>query len=114
MLNRVQHDKKKCVIPNLFRDLEFGNYNKLIAFALVYCVKNPFALIVIPSLTKPALYLIRGNTVFLSWIPAFAGMTFRSYPFPVIGQAKRGNCLREVLPCGARRVGDFLKHKPKE
>jgi len=36
MLKRVQHDKKKCVIPNLFRNLEFGNDNKSIAFALVY------------------------------------------------------------------------------
>jgi hypothetical protein len=35
MLKRVQHDKKKCVIPNLFRNLEFGNYNKSIASALV-------------------------------------------------------------------------------
>jgi hypothetical protein len=35
MLKRVQHDKKKYVIPNLFRNLEFGNNNKLIAFVLV-------------------------------------------------------------------------------
>ena len=35
MLKRVQHDKKKCVIPNLFRNLEFGNDKKLIAFASV-------------------------------------------------------------------------------
>jgi hypothetical protein len=35
MLKRVQHDKKKSVIPNLFRNLEFGNDNKLIAFVLV-------------------------------------------------------------------------------
>ena len=36
MLKRVQkHDKKKYVIPNLFRNLEFGNDNKLIAFVLV-------------------------------------------------------------------------------
>jgi hypothetical protein len=34
MLKRVQHDKKECVIPNLFRNLEFGNDNKLIAFVL--------------------------------------------------------------------------------
>jgi hypothetical protein len=34
---------------------------------LVYCTKNPFTLIVIPGLTR--------NPVFLSWIPAFAGMT---------------------------------------
>ena len=31
---------------------------------------------VIPGLTKPAPYLIRGNPVFLKyWFPAFAGMT---------------------------------------
>ncbi len=53
MLKRVQHDKKKYVIPNQvlnlalkqvqglsnsiyrFRNLEFGNDNELIAFALV-------------------------------------------------------------------------------
>ncbi len=35
MLKPVQHDKKKCVIPNLFRNLDFGNDNKLIAFVLV-------------------------------------------------------------------------------
>jgi hypothetical protein len=35
MLKRVQHDKKRYVIPNLFRNLEFGNDNKLIAFVLV-------------------------------------------------------------------------------
>jgi hypothetical protein len=35
MLKRVQHDKKKCVIPNLFRNLEFDNDNKSIAFVLV-------------------------------------------------------------------------------
>jgi len=35
MLKRVQHDKKKCVIPNLFRNLESGNGNISIAFALV-------------------------------------------------------------------------------
>lgn len=34
MLKRVQQDKKKCVIPNLFRNLEFRNDNKLIAFVL--------------------------------------------------------------------------------
>jgi hypothetical protein len=34
MLKQVQHDKKKCVIPNLFRNLEFGNDNKLIVLAL--------------------------------------------------------------------------------
>ena len=35
MLKRVQHDKKKFVIPNLFRNLDSGNVNKLIAFVLV-------------------------------------------------------------------------------
>jgi hypothetical protein len=45
MLKRVQHDKKKCVIPNLFRNLEFGNDNKSIAFALTN--NPPF-----PSLSK--------------------------------------------------------------
>ena len=35
MLKRVQHDKNKYVIPNLFRNLEFGNNNKLITFVLV-------------------------------------------------------------------------------
>ena len=34
---------------------------------LMYCVKSPFTLIVIPGLTR--------NPVFLNWIPAFAGMT---------------------------------------
>ena len=33
MLKRV-HDKKKYVIPNLFRNLEFGNDNEFIAFVL--------------------------------------------------------------------------------
>jgi len=28
MLKPVQHDKKKCVIPNLFRNLGFGNDSK--------------------------------------------------------------------------------------
>ena len=36
MLKRVQHDKKKCVIPNLFRNLDFGNDNKSTAFVLVF------------------------------------------------------------------------------
>ena len=31
MLKRVQHDEKKCVIPNLFRNLEFGNDIRLIS-----------------------------------------------------------------------------------
>ena len=34
---------------------------------LVYCVKSPFTLFVIPGLTR--------NPVFLSWIPAFSEMT---------------------------------------
>jgi hypothetical protein len=34
MLKRVQHDKKKYVIPNLFRNLEFGNNKILIAIVL--------------------------------------------------------------------------------
>jgi hypothetical protein len=39
MLKRV-HDKKKYVIPNLFRNLEFGNDNELIAFVLYNCILN--------------------------------------------------------------------------
>ena len=35
MLKRVQHDKKKSVIPNLFRNLDFGNDKKSIASVLV-------------------------------------------------------------------------------
>ena len=34
MLNRVQHDKKEYVIPNLFRNLDFGNDSEIIAFVL--------------------------------------------------------------------------------
>jgi len=34
---------------------------------LVYCVKSPFTLIVIPGLTEPAPYSIRGNPVFSLW-----------------------------------------------
>ncbi len=34
MLERI-HDKKKYVIPNLFRNLEFGNDNELIAPVLM-------------------------------------------------------------------------------
>jgi hypothetical protein len=37
---------------------------------VVHSVKNPFALFVIPRLTEPAPYLIRGNPMFLNWIPA--------------------------------------------
>ena len=35
MLKPVQHNKKKYVIPNLFRSLEFGNDNELNASVLV-------------------------------------------------------------------------------
>jgi hypothetical protein len=35
MLKQVHHDKEKYVIPNSFRNLEFGNDNKLIAFVLI-------------------------------------------------------------------------------
>jgi len=35
MLNRVQHDKKRDVIPNSFRNLEPENHDKSIAFVLV-------------------------------------------------------------------------------
>jgi hypothetical protein len=34
MLKRI-HDKKKCVIPNLFRNLDLGNDKELIAFVLI-------------------------------------------------------------------------------
>jgi len=34
MLKRFHHDKKKYVIPNLFRNLEFGNGNKLICLCI--------------------------------------------------------------------------------
>ncbi len=40
MLKRVQHDKKKCVIPNLFRNLEFVNDKESIAFALEKGIAN--------------------------------------------------------------------------
>ncbi len=36
MLKRVQHDKKKLVISNLFRNLEFGNGKILSAFVLAW------------------------------------------------------------------------------
>ena len=36
MLKPVQHDKKKRVIPNLFRNLEFGNDKILSVFVLVF------------------------------------------------------------------------------
>jgi hypothetical protein len=35
MLKRVQHDKEEYVIPNLFRNLEFGNDNESIAFVII-------------------------------------------------------------------------------
>jgi hypothetical protein len=35
MLKRVQHDKKQCVIPSLFRNLELGNDNPSVAFVLI-------------------------------------------------------------------------------
>jgi hypothetical protein len=35
----------------------------------VYCVKSSFTLIVIPGLTKPAPYLIRGNPIFEAGFP---------------------------------------------
>ena len=41
----------------------------------MYCVKSPFTLIVIPGLTEPAPYSIRGNPVFPIWISGFPGMT---------------------------------------
>jgi hypothetical protein len=44
MLKRVQHDKKRYVIPNLFRNLEFGNDNKLIAFVLVIIFSRRFTI----------------------------------------------------------------------
>jgi hypothetical protein len=52
MLKRVQHDKKKCVIPNLFRNLELGNAQKAplhgtlpnIYFRILYFCILPFAI----------------------------------------------------------------------
>ncbi len=35
MLKGVQHDKKKCVIPNLFRNLDFVYDNKYYCVLLV-------------------------------------------------------------------------------
>jgi len=35
MLKRAQHDKKKCVIPNLFQNLGFVDDKELNAFVLV-------------------------------------------------------------------------------
>jgi hypothetical protein len=35
MLKRVQHDKTKSVIPNLFRNLKVANVNKSMAFVLI-------------------------------------------------------------------------------
>jgi hypothetical protein len=54
--------------------------------APVLCVTNPFPLFVIPDLTEPAPYLIRGNPVFLSWIPAFAGMTASDLMWRSVGR----------------------------
>ena len=34
MVKRAQHDKKKCVILNLVRNLEFANDHELVAFVL--------------------------------------------------------------------------------
>jgi hypothetical protein len=34
MLKRVQHDREKCVIPNLFWNLELGDGKKAIVFVL--------------------------------------------------------------------------------
>ena len=44
MLKRVQHDKKKYVIPNLFRNLESANDKELIAFVLVFLDKETLIL----------------------------------------------------------------------
>ena len=33
-VSNFQHDKKKSVIPNLFRNLDFGNDSEIIAFVL--------------------------------------------------------------------------------
>jgi hypothetical protein len=41
MLKRVQHDSKKCVIPNWFRNLEFENDNESIA--LVFVLRSHFS-----------------------------------------------------------------------
>jgi hypothetical protein len=76
MLKRVQHDKKKYVIPNLFRNLGFGNDNELIAFVLVSRLRNTLINLgatfcqnlvhtlfidpVIPAKAEPAPHLMRG------------------------------------------------------
>ena len=50
MLKRVQHDKKKYVIPNLFRNLEFGNDSELIALVSVIQTHSiPFIFSVYPK-----------------------------------------------------------------
>jgi hypothetical protein len=52
MLKRVQHNKKKYVIPNLFRNLEFGNDNELIAFVILELIRailvpiGPFTILI--------------------------------------------------------------------
>ena len=62
MLKPVQHDNKKSVIPNSFRNLEFGNDNKSIVFALIMnhelqkivtpdSVKCPFVMLLLPKLS---------------------------------------------------------------
>jgi len=33
---RIEHAKKKCAIPNLFRNLHFGNDNEVIAFVFAW------------------------------------------------------------------------------
>jgi hypothetical protein len=50
-----------------------GSPNGEAQFGSMHSDINPIQF-VIPGLTKPAPYLIRGNPV-LFWIPAFAGMT---------------------------------------
>ena len=39
MLKRVQHDEKRDVIPNLFRNLDFGNDHQFIPFVLLRSIK---------------------------------------------------------------------------
>jgi hypothetical protein len=51
---------------------------------LVYCLKNNFTIGVIPGLTKPAPYLIRGNPIFeagfpLEFIPLKNGAGMTAY-----------------------------------
>ena len=61
------------------------NWNNEIVGKTLFIFDNKFQQFVIPGLTKPAPYLIRGNPVLNilvpcfrrddAWIPAFAGMT---------------------------------------